>query len=116
MKTLWANEDKEGSEEVETALPSVMRAFLSLPATFAFVGFAFSFAFAFGLAFAFDVKSVATTRGGFSGHVPILVQEILLERRKSALFESSVGTPGGTDSPPLLFSSLLFSLLFSPSR
>ncbi len=74
---------------------AVMCAFLSLSAaTFAFVEFAFAFAFTLYLAFAFDVKSIATTRGGFSRHVPILVQEVLLKRGKSALIESSVSTPG----------------------
>ncbi len=65
---------------------AIMRAFLSLPATFAFVGFSFSFALSFCLVFAFDVKSFATTRGGFSGHVPILVkEEILLERKQGCV-------------------------------
>ena len=74
---------------------AVMCAFLSLPAaTFAFFEFAFAFAFTLGLAFSFEVKSIATTRGGFSRHVPILVQEVLLKRGKSALIESSVSTPG----------------------
>ncbi len=74
---------------------AVMCAFLSLPAaTFAFFEFAFAFAFALGLTFSFDVKSIATMGGGFSRHVPILGQEVLLERSKSALIKSSVSTPG----------------------
>ncbi len=74
---------------------AVMCAFLSLPAaTFAFFKFASSFAFTLGLAYSFDLKSIATTRGGFSRHVPILVQEVLLERGKSALIKSSDSTPG----------------------
>ncbi len=67
-----------------------MSALLSLLATFTFVVFAFPFALAFSLPFAFDVKRVATTRGGFSRHIPVLIQEILLERGKGALAQSSV--------------------------
>ncbi len=52
---------------------AIVGAFLSLPATFAFVVFAFSFPLS--LAFAFDVKRVVTTRGGFSRHIPVLIQE-----------------------------------------
>ncbi len=72
-----------------------MDAFLSLPASFAFVGFAFSFALSFSLAFAFNVKGVSTPRGSLSRHVPVLVQEILLNRGESALIERDVGAPSG---------------------
>ncbi len=65
-----------------------------MPATFAFIRFAFSFSFTLWLAFAFGVKSVATARGGFSRHVTILIQEVLLKRGESAKVESSIGTPG----------------------
>ncbi len=95
IEALLAKENKRGLGRRRDCM-AVMCAFLSLPAaTFAFVDFAFAFAFTLELAFAFDVKSVATTRGGFPRHVPILVQEVLLKRGKSALSEAvCVSTPG----------------------
>ncbi len=74
---------------------AIVGAFLSLSTPFAFVRFAFSFALGFALAFGLSVKSVATPRGRFSWHVPILVQKVLLERGKGTLVESSVGAPRG---------------------
>ena len=94
LEALLAKEDRKGSEDVETGLPSCVRFCPCPPRPVAFFEFAFAFAFTLYLAFAFDVKSIATTRGGFSRHVPILVQEVLLKRGKSALIESSVSTPG----------------------
>ncbi len=58
-------------------------------ATFAFVGFAFAFSFSF----AFGEERISTTRSGFGRHIPVLSQEILLERGKCALIESGVGAP-----------------------
>jgi hypothetical protein len=76
-----------------SVVAGIARAFLSLPATFAFVVFAFPFPIA--TLFTFGEEGIATTMGGFCRHIPVLLQEILLERGESTLTESGLSAPTG---------------------
>ncbi len=67
--------------------------FLTLTTSFSFVGFALAFPLA--TTFAFCVERIVTARNGFRRHVPVLIEEVLLERGESALSERGIGTPSG---------------------
>ncbi len=53
--------------------------------SFVFVGVPFSFAFT--ASFAFGGKGISTASGGFVRHVPVLIEEVLLEGGEGTLAE-----------------------------